>query len=95
MIRFYLKITLILQISVRLWLSMAKIETDCQLRKLRILCSYFSSAFIVARRTLLFKMVISIFKTKNLNFYTSNNFLHSNALGDAIQAIQNVEILLT
>ena len=46
-------------------------------------------------RTLLFKMVISIFKTKNLNFYTSNNFLHSNALGDAIQAIQNVEILLT
>ena len=33
MIRFYLKITLILQISVRLWLSMAKIETDCQLRK--------------------------------------------------------------
>ena len=69
MIRFYLKITLILQISVRLWLSMAKIETDCQLRKLRILCSYFISAFIVARRTLLFKMLISIFKTKNLNFY--------------------------
>ena len=93
MIRFYLKITLI--ISVRIWLSAAKTETDCQLRKLRILCSYFSSAFIVARRTLLFKMVISIFKTKNLNFYTSNNFLHSNALGDAIQAIQNVEILLT
>ena len=85
MIRFYLKITLILQISVRLWLSMAKIETDCQLRKLRILCSYFSSAFIVARRTLLFKMVISIFKTKNLNFYISDNFLHSNALGECFK----------
>ena len=64
---------------------MAKIETDCQLRKLRILCSYFSSAFIVARRTLLFKMVISIFKTKNLNFYTSDNFLHSNALGECFK----------
>ena len=85
MIRFYLKITLILQISVRLWLSMAKIETDCQLRKLRILCSYFSSAFIVARGTLLFKMVISIFKTKNLNFYISDNFLHSNALGECFK----------
>ena len=85
MIRFYLKITLILQISVRLWLSMAKIETDCQLRKLRILCSYFSSAFIVTRGTLLFKMVISIFKTKNLNFYISDNFLHSNALGECFK----------
>ena len=85
MIRFYLKITLILQISVRLWLSMAKIETDCQLRKLRILCSYFSSAFIVARGTLRFKMVISIFKTKNLNFYISDNFLHSNALGECFK----------
>ena len=79
MIRFYLKITLI--ISVRIWLSVAKTETDCQLRKLRILCSYFSSAFIVARGTLLFKMVISIFKAKNLNFYISDNFLHSNAWG--------------
>ena len=83
MIRFYLKITLI--ISVRIWLSVAKTDTDSQLRKLRILCSYFSSAFIVARRTLLFKMVISIFKTKNLNFYISDNFLHSNALGECFK----------
>ena len=83
MIRFYLKITLI--ISVRIWLSVAKIETDCQLKKLRMLCSYFSSAFIVARGTLLFKMVISIFKTKNLNFYRSDNFLHSNALGECFK----------
>ena len=81
MIRFYLKITLI--ISVRIWLSMAK--QDYQLRKLRILCSYFSSALIVARRTLLFEMVISIFKTKNLNFYISDNFLHSNALGECFK----------
>ena len=68
-------------------LSMAKIETDCQLRKLRILCSYFSSAFIVARGTLLFKMVISISKTKNLNFYISDNFLHSNALGECFKKV--------
>ena len=41
-----------------------------QLRKmLRVLCSYFSLAFIVAKRTLLIKMVISLFKTKNLKFY--------------------------
>ena len=86
MIRFYLKITVI--ISVRIWLSVAKIETDCLLRKLRILCSYFSSAFIVARGTLLFKMVISIFKTKNLNFYISDNFLHSNALGECFKISQ-------
>ena len=83
MIRFYLKVTLI--ISVRIWLSVTKIETDCQLRKLRILWSYFSSAFIVARGTLLFKMVISIFKTKNLNCYRSDNFLHSNALGECFK----------
>ena len=85
MIRFYLKINLI--ISVRIWLSVAKTETDCQLRKLRILCSYFSSAFIVARGTLLFKMVISISKTKNLNFYISDNFLHSNALGECFKKV--------
>ena len=84
MIRFYLKITLIISVR-RIWLSVTKIETDCQLRKLRILCSYFSSAFIVARGTLLFKKVISIFKTKNLNFYLSDNFLHSNALGECFK----------
>ena len=83
MIRFYLKINLI--ISVRIWLSVAKTETDCQLRKLRILCSYFSSAFIVARGTLFFKIVISIFTTKNLNFYISDNFLHSDALGECFK----------
>ena len=71
MIRFYLKITLILQIRVRLWLSMAKIETDCQIRKkleiqlcLRILCSYFSSAFIVTRRTLLFEWQFQFLKLR-------------------------------
>ena len=30
-------------------------------------------------------MVISIFKTKNLNFYISDNFLHSNALGECFK----------
>ena len=33
MIRFYLKITLILQIRVRLWLSTAKIETGLSNKK--------------------------------------------------------------
>ena len=30
-------------------------------------------------------MVISIFKSKNLNFYISDNFLHSNTLGECFK----------